>query len=142
MENKTENSLCFINHLQDKYDCNATVLQCDVTQEKNVAEALEEILTNLSSLDILINNAAIDHKGSSYSLGEINSLENFCIDQWNKELNVEFTGAAMICTKIFGSFMNARDGSTILNISSDLGVIALIKEYTGNLIIRKASSNQ
>ena len=49
LENKTENSFCFINHLQDKYDCNATVLQCDVTQEKNVAEALEEILTNLSS---------------------------------------------------------------------------------------------
>jgi NAD(P)-dependent dehydrogenase (short-subunit alcohol dehydrogenase family) len=122
LENKTENSLTFINHLQDKYDCKAKVLQCDITQEKNVTDALDEILSDVSSLDILINNAAIDHKVSSYSAGDINSFENFCVDQWNKELNVGLTGA-MICTKIFGSFMNAKDGGTILNISSDLGII-------------------
>ena len=51
-------------------------------------------------------------------------LENFSLDQWNKEISVGLTGA-LICTKEFGSEM-AKDGKggVILNISSDLSVFA------------------
>lgn len=76
-------------------------------------------------IDILINNAAIDPKiKNSSDILEKSRLENFSLDQWNKEISVGLTGA-LICTKEFGSEM-AKDGKggVILNISSDLSVFA------------------
>ena len=51
-------------------------------------------------------------------------LENFSLDRWVKEINVGLTGA-YLCSKIFGTEM-ASDGKggVILNIASDLSVIA------------------
>jgi NAD(P)-dependent dehydrogenase (short-subunit alcohol dehydrogenase family) len=51
-------------------------------------------------------------------------LENFSIDRWNLELSVGLTGA-FLCSKIFGHAMVLNGfGGVILNISSDLSVIA------------------
>jgi len=51
-------------------------------------------------------------------------LENFSLDRWNLEISVGLTGA-YLCSKFFGSAM-AKDGKggVILNIASDLSVIA------------------
>ena len=43
--------------------------------------------------------------------------------EWNKDLSVGLTGA-YLCTKYFGSYMNEYYGGAIVNISSDLGLIA------------------
>ena len=56
-------------------------------------------------------------------MGNLSRLENFSVVQWNLELAVGLTGA-MLCGKIFGSEMAKRSKGVILNISSDLGIIA------------------
>ena len=44
--------------------------------------------------------------------------------RWKKELDVGLSGA-MICTKLFGQKMsNQIKGGVILNVSSDLGIVA------------------
>jgi len=73
----------------------------------------------------LINNAAIDPKvKNENSLLEVSRFENFSIEQWNLEISVGLTGA-FLCSQIFGTTM-AKDfkGGVILNIASDLSVIA------------------
>ncbi len=72
-------------------------------------------------VDILINNAAIDSKVEEDKKN--NKFENFSLSQWNNELSVGLTGA-MLCSKIFGGEMSKNKGGVILNIASDLSVIA------------------
>ena len=77
------------------------------------------------AISILVNNAAIDPKVTEeFSSSETSRLENFSLFQWNQEIAVGLTGA-FICSKVFGSSM-AKNGSggVILNIASDLSVIA------------------
>ena len=97
----------------------------DVSQEVSIINVLEKLKKDNIRIDILINNAAINPKQSSLKDNiRTTRLENFSLDIWNLELSVGLTGA-FLCSKIFGSAM-AEDnkGGVILNISSDLSVIA------------------
>ncbi|MEB3185787.1 MAG: SDR family oxidoreductase [Cyanobacteriota bacterium] len=96
----------------------------DVTDEQSIRSVLEELESESIAIDILINNAALNPKVSSNLDQNFSRLESFLIDQWNKELSVGLTGA-FLCSKVFGTAMAASGkGGVILNISSDLSVIA------------------
>jgi len=71
----------------------------------------------------LINNAAINPKIKQKSEGNFTRLENFSIEQWSLELAVGLTGS-MLSSKVFGYEMAKKGRGVILNISSDLGIIA------------------
>jgi NAD(P)-dependent dehydrogenase (short-subunit alcohol dehydrogenase family) len=75
-------------------------------------------------VDILVDNAAIDPKVAREDrLGERSRVEHFSLDQWNLELDVGLTGA-FLCSQAFGTAMARRGHGVILNIASDLSVIA------------------
>lgn len=97
----------------------------DVTSESSIYKSAKQIADLNLRVDILINNAAINPTANSV-VGNVqtNRLENYPLDQWNMEINVGLTGA-FLCSKVFGTAM-ASDGKggVILNISSDLSVIA------------------
>ncbi len=97
--------------------------RCDITNESDIEVTKEKILTKYSKIDGLINNAAIDPKVSNNGMKNVSRLEFFNLDQWQLELNVGLTGA-MLCSKVFGYEMAKSSGGTIVNISSDLGIIA------------------
>ena len=104
---------------------NLQTIVLDVTHEKSIAKILDDLISSGNRIDILINNAAINPTSSSINKGKRSTrLENFSIDRWNQELSVGLTGA-YLCSKVFGTAM-ASDGlgGVILNISSDLSVIA------------------
>ncbi|MEA1956695.1 MAG: SDR family oxidoreductase [Campylobacterota bacterium] len=96
----------------------------DITNEKNILKAKKKIYAKLKKYPtILINNAAIDPKFEKDSKINRSRLENFELNQWNLEISVGLTGA-MLCSKIFGIEMAKNSKGNIINISSDLGVIA------------------
>ena len=95
----------------------------DVTSEKSVKSVLKNIIDKEKKIDILINNAAIDAKVKKNNFLEFNRLENFSLDQWNKEIAVGLTGA-FLCSKVFGNYFAEHSGGVILNIASDLSVIS------------------
>lgn len=97
----------------------------DVASEESVESVYKSIKNIGLRVDVLINNAAINPTASSLA-GNIRTtrLENFSLNRWNKELNVGLTGA-YLCSKVFGSAMASDgNGGVILNIASDLSVIA------------------
>ena len=96
----------------------------DVTDETQISEGLKILINEGNEIDILINNVAANPKYSnSASQGDFSRLENFRLDDWNKEISIGLT-SAFLCSKIIGSRMATRGKGVILNISSDLSLIA------------------
>jgi NAD(P)-dependent dehydrogenase (short-subunit alcohol dehydrogenase family) len=100
-------------------------ISADITDESSLVHALGEVLSRFDRVDILINNAARDPKvaGTESTESHMPQLERFPIEVWNKDLAVGLTGA-FLCSKVVGSEMARRKAGVILNIASDLGVIA------------------
>ena len=106
-------------------DGNIHTFPMDVTSESSICKTANDIIDLGLRVDILINNAAINPSAGSLSDNvRTTRLENFSLDRWNLEVNVGLTGA-FLCSKVFGTAM-ASDGKggVILNIASDLSVIA------------------
>jgi NAD(P)-dependent dehydrogenase (short-subunit alcohol dehydrogenase family) len=96
----------------------------DVTSLDSVRAVADDLASRSIPIDILVNNAAIDPKVTS-APGVMHSsrFEAFPVPQWQTEIAVGLTGA-MLCAQVFGSAMASRGHGVILNIASDLGVIA------------------
>lgn len=98
--------------------------QMDVTNEDNVRAVLDDCKAKGISINILINNAAVDSKvGDTCTMSNSSRFEEFGFEEWDRQLRVGLSGA-FICSKIFGYAMAENEGGVILNISSDLSVIA------------------
>lgn len=97
----------------------------DVTHPGSIEAVRERFEADGIRIDILVNNAAIDPKiNDGQSVSEASRLENFALDQWEKQIAVGLTGA-FLCSKVFGSFMaDDGKGGVILNVASDLSVLA------------------
>ena len=92
----------------------------DVTDEKSIMDIAKQI----GPIDILINNAAIDFKVTNKNSGlEPSRFENFSLEEWNRQLSVGLSGV-FLCSRIFGARMASQRSGVILNIASDLSVIA------------------
>jgi NAD(P)-dependent dehydrogenase (short-subunit alcohol dehydrogenase family) len=109
--------------LNNSFEQNCKFIKCDITKEEQVGEINNWIVSKFNRIDGLINNAAINPKYDSIKSNNKSRLENFDISKWNEDLSVGLTGA-LICSKVFGYEMSKRRGGVILNISSDLGLVA------------------
>jgi NAD(P)-dependent dehydrogenase (short-subunit alcohol dehydrogenase family) len=99
-------------------------LSADITSEHSLEEARAAIIAKFGRIDILINNAANNPKVEDQKPGQPWSrLENFPLETWNADIAVGLTGA-FLCSRIFGAEMVKRNSGVILNVASDLGVIA------------------
>jgi NAD(P)-dependent dehydrogenase (short-subunit alcohol dehydrogenase family) len=95
-------------------------IKIDVTSEKSVLKALRFFKKKKFKIDILINNAAFNPANKNFNSF---SLEKYSLKNWKREIDVTLTGA-FICSKIFGNEMSKNKTGVILNIASDLSVIA------------------
>ena len=97
----------------------------DVTDLAAIGSVAEMLSGRGFRVDILVNNAAIDPKVTGeQGILETSRLENFPREQWDLQVAVGLTGA-FLCSQVFGSAMSqVGSGGVILNIASDLSVIA------------------
>lgn len=109
--------------ISEKYHVDSIGIGTDITNKTEVEASLGVILERFGRIDILINNAANNPKVEANEDGAWSRFENFPIELWNQDIAVGLTGA-FLCCQVIGSEMANRGGGVILNISSDLGVIA------------------
>ncbi len=96
----------------------------DITEVDALRRCRDEVTDRFGRIDILVNNAARNPKVEGGGDDSFLRLENFPDDQWQLDLAVGL-GGAFNCCKVFGANMAASGrGGVILNIASDLGVIA------------------
>ena len=99
-------------------------LAADITSEASLEHVRAEVMAKFGRIDILINNAANNPKVEDQKPGQPWSrLENFPLATWNADIAVGLTGA-FLCSRVFGQEMVKRGSGVILNVASDLAVIA------------------
>lgn len=108
-----------------KYGVKSMGFVADITSEKQVSQCCRNVLSKFGRIDALINNAANNPKvESGKERLNFSRLEKFDLKLWNKDLAVGLTGA-FLCSKHFGQAISRNPrGGTIINISSDLGLIS------------------
>ena len=111
--------------LENKYKGqNVIIYKTDITNENELSQICETILREVGHVDILINNAANNPKMEEHSKNWGNiRFDNFPLDIWMNDIAVGLTGS-FLCSKVFGKAMEKQGKGVILNISSDLGIIA------------------
>ena len=110
-----------VEKLNDIYKTNATGFAVDISTKKMVADVSKKY-QKFGKIDGLINNAN-NPKVEKNSEKNFSRLENFPLSIWEQDIAVGLTGS-FICTKYFGfEISQNKNGGTIVNISSDLGII-------------------
>lgn len=111
-----------IKYIQEQSGKTVSDYIVDITSEEQIREVVDKISREIGPIEILINNAA---NNPPVKKGEmiLNRLENFDKQQWNQDMAVGLT-SAFLMSKIIGPQMAGRGKGIILNIASDLGVIA------------------
>jgi NAD(P)-dependent dehydrogenase (short-subunit alcohol dehydrogenase family) len=106
-------------------DLKVLIFKMDVTKEKSIKKIAKDLQKKNIKINILVNNAAIDSKvKKNQSMTNSGQFEKTSSNEWTKHLNVGLMGS-MLCSKIFGEIMSKNQtGGVILNIASDLSVIA------------------
>jgi NAD(P)-dependent dehydrogenase (short-subunit alcohol dehydrogenase family) len=109
--------------IAESYGVDALGISADITDPSAVDGMRNAVQERFGRVDILINNAANNPKVEVTGGPAWSRLENFALDTWEADLRVGLTGA-FLCSRALGSVMAQRGKGVILNIASDLAVIA------------------
>lgn len=109
-----ENDLEKVKEEIEKLGRKVIAIECDVTKETQVKDAVSKVLEVFSHIDILLNNAGVAVRGGVETLTE---------DEWDKSFNVNVKGMYLLSKYIIPG-MKERKYGKIVNISSVNAVIA------------------
>ena len=121
-----KNKIIQVSHELNQLGFSGKILnyEIDITNESKVQAVYDDLLAKKILISVLINNAAINPKYNVLAEGKNGSrVEDFDLLDWDLQLDVGLKGA-FICSKVFGSDMAKQGNGVILNIASDLSIIA------------------
>jgi len=96
----------------------------DVTDKSSIISAKEKGKRKFGSIDILVNNAAInDMFENPKASKEQSKFENYPLELWQKSIDVNLTGV-FLCSQIIGLEMVKNNYGSIINIASTYGITA------------------
>jgi len=102
---------------------NHTGLKVDVTDESSLKTARDKIVARYGTIDILVNNAAINDMFENPGLAkELSAFENYPLDAFKKSLDVNVTGV-FLASQVFGTVMAEQGSGSIINIASTYGIV-------------------
>jgi NAD(P)-dependent dehydrogenase (short-subunit alcohol dehydrogenase family) len=100
-----------------------TGISVDVTSKDSLNAALETIQSKYESIDILVNNAAINDMFENPELAaEQSAFENYPLSSFQKSLDVNVTGV-FLCSQVFGTVMAGQGSGSIINVASTYGMV-------------------
>lgn len=110
--------------LSAQYGVESVGLSVDITSSSSLLNACEFVKKRFQSVDILVNNAAInDMVENPVSQLEESKFENYSVELFRKVLDVNVTGMFLV-SQIFGKVMTEQRSGTIINIASTYGIVA------------------
>lgn len=104
-----------VKQLQEHYSVEVISNYCDVTEEASIQEVVDKTIQQFGKIDILINSAGINIRGS---------IEDLSVSDFNKVQQVNVTGSWMACRAVL-PIMKKNNYGRIINMGSMLSVTAL-----------------
>ncbi len=92
----------------------ARFIRCDVTQESDIAAAVDLAVSEFGRLDVMVNNAGI--------VGAVGPIKDTPIEAWDSTINVLLRGV-FLGSKHAARVMMEQGSGSILSIASTAGVI-------------------
>lgn len=86
----------------------------DVTKVESIDQVVDKIIKKYGRIDILINNAGLDYT---------KAIEDFTVEEFDRELEVNLRGPFLLCRKIV-PFMYEKKSGHIINIGSTAAITA------------------
>ncbi len=118
---QTVTQLC--NELGDDVGSRLVGMAVDVADQRSVERLRDEIMLCFGSIDILVNNAAVNDMFERPENGvALSRYENYPLDCWRRSLEVNVTGVHL-CSQILGSEMARRGGGSIINVASTYALV-------------------
>jgi NAD(P)-dependent dehydrogenase (short-subunit alcohol dehydrogenase family) len=93
----------------------AAAIACDVTDAESVADAINAVIANFPSIDILVNSAGVAVLGPA---------EDLALDAWELTISVNLRGAFLM-SQHAGRVMLRQGHGTIISIASQAATVAL-----------------
>ena len=100
--------------IMNSHGGNAIYLKCDVSNEENVKNCIEEIIKKFNHIDYLVANAGIG--GSASKPHEVS------MDEWNKVISVNQTGIFLLNKYVINEMLKNGKGA-VVNTSSMYGLV-------------------
>lgn len=109
-----KNELDLVKEQIEQLGKKAIAIECDVSKEEQVKNAIDKVVETFNHVDILLNNAGVAVRGGVDTLTE---------DEWDKSFNVNVKGMYLL-SKYVVPLMKERKYGKIVNIASVNAVIA------------------
>src|SRR4030042_2453807 len=103
-----------LDHVKQQYPDIHTV-RCDVANQVEVTQIFDHLITNFPSLNILVNNAGIQHQYDF--LKDENALKKI-----DEEIDINFRAVARLTKIVLPNLVKASEAA-IINVSSFLGIV-------------------
>ena len=98
-------------------------LGVNVTSKESLTAARDAILAKYGTIDILVNNAAINDMFENPAMAaELSAFEKYPLDAFQKSLDVNVTGV-FLCSQILGTVMAEQGFGSIINVASTYGMV-------------------
>lgn len=113
----------FASELSDRSDANALGIGVNITNKHSLEEAKEYVIGEFGSIDVLVNNAAVNDKFEDPAMAaELSRFENYPLEAWERSLRVNVTGM-FLASQVFGTEMAHQGKGSIVNVSSTYGIV-------------------
>lgn len=98
-------------------------LGVDVTSEASLKAARDKIIARYQTIDVLVNNAAINDMFENPAMAkDLSAFENYPLDAFQRSLDVNVTGV-FLCSQVFGTVMAEYGSGSIINVASTYGMV-------------------
>ena len=101
--------------IRQSYSVQCMSAVCDVTSEESIQQTVQQVVERFEKIDILINSAGINIRGS---------IENLTLDDFNKVQQINVTGSWLACRAVV-PVMKKNGYGRIINMGSMLSLSAM-----------------
>ena len=101
--------------IKENYQVDTVGYEADVTNEGTVDEMVKDALSAYGRIDVLVNNAGINRRGS---------IEDVSYEDFKEVQNVNVNGV-WLCSRAVLGHMKKRGSGRIINLSSALGLVGI-----------------